>query len=242
MLLALIRDERGSNSVELTYVLTALLLLTFAIFDFASASFNWDAAEKAAQVGVREAVIRDPIALPITSFFQCEAQSNKWNSAYVGYLCSDPSVPSDNTCDFGTVTCTSTGCTRNGTALASTKVNQTTFNNIVAAMQTALPRLKPANVSITYRPTTLGFVGKPNGPIPEVTVQVSNVPFYFRMLYLLWPNFNLTIPTQSVSFTGEDLSDNTCAEQGLVDGTDPNGNLVCQKGGGGGGGGTPVCF
>ena len=110
-------------------------------------------------------------------------------------------------------------------------------------MQEALPRLEPENVTITYTSTNLGFIGKPDGPVPEVTAEVSDVPFDFFGLDIFSPIYGgtWTVPTLRTTLTAEDLSNNTCAEQGLTEQT-VNGRLVCQPGGGGGGGDTPICF
>jgi len=241
MIRNLMHDERGSNSVELAFVIPALILLTFGIIDFGRAVFDWNAVEKATQIGARETVIRDPVALPIKDYFACNVPT----SADVGLLCADPAGGIRSECDFGTVVCTSSGCTRNGAAIASTNVDQATFNAIVAAMQSALPGLTTQNVTLTYKSSKLGFIGKPNGPVAEVTAAVSGVPFDFLGLDLLGSlssvyGGNWTVPTLSTTLTSEDLNNNTCAEQGLAE-TTINGWLVC-SGNGGGNASNPVCF
>jgi hypothetical protein len=244
MVLALLRDERGGSSVEFAMVFVALMLFSIGIIDFARASFDWNAVEKSTQIGARQTVIRDPVAIPIKTWFECNPPSD---TSMVGLLCADPAGGIRPECDFGTVVCTSTGCTRNGTAMNSTKLDPAVFSGIVTAMQGALPRLQPANVTLTYKSSTLGFIGKPDGPVPEVTAQVNGLPFDLLGLDIfagLIPIFggNWTVPTLSVTLTGEDISDNTCAEQGLAE-TTVNGRLVCQgNGNGGGNGNNPVCF
>jgi len=244
MIRHLIRDERGSNAVELVFVIPALVLLTFGIVDFGHAVFDWNAVEKATQVGAREAVIRDPVALPIKDYFATDC--NALTSADVGLLCADPAGGIRSQCDFGTVVCTASGCTHDGAAIASTKIDPATFNAIVAAMQGALPRLTRQNVTLTYKSSRLGFIGKPDGPIAEVTAAVSGVPFdflgldlfvYLRSIY----GGNRTIPTLSTTLTAEDLDSNTCAEQGLAETTNPQGQLVC-SGNAGANAATPICF
>ena len=257
MIRNLLRDEGGSNTVSLAIVIPALILLTFGIVDFGRAVFDWNAVQKATQIGAREAVIRDPVARPIKDYFACNPPSNTGD---VGLLCADSGGGIRSQCNFGTVVCTSSGCTRNGAAVSSTKVDQATFNAIVAAMRVALPGLEPENVTLTYRSSKLGFIGKPDGPVPEVTAEVSGVPFDFLGLDIDLPGLkrfgslksvyggSWTVPTLSTTFTAEDLNNNTCAEQGLVEDTS-QGRLICQTGGGGGGGGggdgggtTPICF
>jgi len=243
MLPRLLRDERGSHSVEFVFVFWCLILLTLGIIDFSRAVFDWNAVEKATQVGAREAVIRDPVAIPIKTYFECNPPGDPNE---VGLRCADPAGGIRTECDFGTVVCTSTGCTHNGTALAATKLDQTVFSAIVAAMQGALPRLQPDNVTLTYKPSELGFIGKPDGPVTELTAAVNGVPFDFLGLSLfVMPIYDnpWTVPTLSVTLTGEDTSNNTCAEQNLSE-TTVNGRLVCQGNGNGNGNGNnnPVCF
>jgi len=215
--------------------------------------FDWNAVEKATQIGAREAVIRDPVAIPIKTWFEC----NPADPGMMGFRCADPAGGIRAECDFGTVVCTSTGCTRNGSALDATKLDQTVFTEIVTGMQAALPRLLPENVTLTYKPSELGFIGKPDGPVPEVKAEVGGVPFDLYGLDIdLYQSqqgglaaapaifgVDWTVPTLSVTLTGEDISDNSCADQGLNE-TTVDGRLVCQGGGGGGGGGGsgPVCF
>jgi len=245
MLPTLLRDERASTTVELVWVFPCLIILTFGIIDFGRAMFDWNAVEKATQIGSREAVIRDPVATPIKTWFECNPPSD---ASMVGLLCADPAGGIRPECDFGTVVCTSTGCTRDGTAMDSTKLDQTVFSEIMTAMQTVLPRLQPENVTFTYKASTLGFIGKPDGPVPEVTAKATGVPFDLYGLDLdiyqgVIPSIftaDWTVPTLSVTLTGEDINNNTCAEQGLAE-TTVDGRLVCQ-GGGGGGGSAPVCF
>lgn len=240
MLRNLLRDDRGSNTVELAYVVPSLILLTFGIVDFGRAVFDWNAVEKATQIGAREAIIRDPVAVPIKDYFECNTPSD---TTVVGLLCADPGGGIRSECDFGTVVCTLSGCTRNGSAITSGEVDEATFDAIVAEMQGALPRLEPENVTLTYRSSKLGFIGKPDGPVPEVTAEVGDVPFDFLGLDVFSPIYGGTwnVPTLSTTLTAEDMSNNTCADQGLSEQT-VDGRLVCQPGGGGGGDDTPICF
>ncbi len=230
MLRHLFRDERGGNSVELVFVIPGLLLLTFGIIDFGRAVFDWNAVEKATQIAAREAITRDPVAVPIKYHFECDPPSD---TTVVGLLCSDPDGGVRSECDFGIVECTASGCTRGGAALSSTKVDEATFDAIVARMRSAMPRLTPENVTLIYKPSKLGFIGKPDGPVPEVTARVTGMPFDFWGLALFNAAFDDTwnIPTLSTTLTGEDISNNSCAEQGLTEQTTATGQLVCEPGG-----------
>ena len=40
----------------------------------------------------------------------------------------------------------------------------------------------PANVSVSYAYTGLGFAGRPGGPVPTITVELQNLNFQFFFL------------------------------------------------------------
>ncbi len=159
---AFLQDEGGGPTYEFVLVMFGLITLTMAIIDFGRATWVWNAAQKATQVAARIAVVRDPLYLPIKFHFNCEPQPS---AEVVGKLCFDTA---SNTmrpeCDFGTVVCTKGGC--NGQPYETEQAQQ--FAEIYDAMLYAHPWLEDDEVSITYTPTELGFVGKPDGPIVEV--------------------------------------------------------------------------
>lgn len=245
----LLRDRSGTASVELTVVVVVLLFLTLGIFDFGRIVFDWNAAHKAAEVGAQTAVIRDPVALPLKNHFVCNPPADR---AVVGELCVDGDGNQRSECNFGVITCDSEGCEADGTTYSYADngdvASSTTFQSILAEMRGAFPRLEAENVTIIYRSTSLGFVGMPR-PVAEVTVAVEDVTFEFMGLapFASFAGQTLDVPVQRVTLTAEDLSDNSCEEQGLA-AVEEDGQLVCQSGGGGGGGNgngnndDPICF
>lgn len=229
MLRRFLRDVRGSNTVELAAVLPALLLFTFAIIDFGRLLFEINGAHKAAQLGADMAATRSPIALPIKDHFRCNVPANK---SLIGQSCRANDGTLRPECDFGTVVCTAAGCSAGGAsyALGSTEASSDVFNAILAQMQIGLPRLTAADIEITYRPSDIGFVGRPV-PVAEVSVAVKNVPFSFIAMpaSAIINIDDIVIPAQTVTLTSEDLSDNSCADQGLKDGTG-GASGTCTKG------------
>lgn len=225
----LVRDTRGSNTVELAIVLPALLLFTFAIIDFGRLLFDINGAHKAAQLGADLAITRDPIARPIKDHFRCNVPSNL---SLIGQSCRASDGTLRPECNFGTVVCTSTGCMAGGTnyTLGSTQASAEVFNAILTQMRIGLPRLQATDIEVTYKASDLGFVGRPV-PVAEVSVAVRNVPFSFIAMpaSAIIDMEDLVIPAQTVTLTSEDLSDNSCAEQGLKDGTG-GASGSCEKG------------
>ena len=229
------RDQRGTASVELTVVIVVLLFLSLGILDFGRIVFDWNAAHKAAEVGAQTAVVRDPVAVPLKNHYQCNVPADR---SIVGQLCLDGQGNMRSECQFDVVLCDSTGCTAGGTTYSYSSgdgiVSSTLFDSIIAEMRNAFPRLEAENVEISYRATALGFVGMPR-PVAEVTVAVDGVEFEFLGLapFAAFAGTTLEIPTQRVTLTAEDLSDNTCEDQGLAS-ADDDGQLICQAGGGNG--------
>ncbi len=234
----LIAEINGAASVQLALGVPVLLLFTLGIFDFGRAVYDWSSAQKAVQVGVHEAITRDPVVLPILFHFACSAadSTNPLDPTLFGTPCTVEGgdyLDVNPLCDVGAHQCTNADCTgtRFDTATGNLvgytyaygvgHLSRDVFDGVVAAMQGAFPRVEPEQVTIGYRATNLGFVGKPDGPVAEVTVTLSDVPFDFIGLT---PFRNLgisvTMPVMSASMTAEDLSDNTCEEQGLDTGTD----------------------
>lgn len=225
----LFADTRASNTVELAVVLPVLLLFTFAIIDFGRLLFEVNGAHKAAQLGVDLAVTRNPIALPIKDHFRCNVPSNL---SLVGQSCRAANGTLRSECDFGTVVCTVDGCTAGGAtyALGGAEASSEVFNDILAHMRIGLPRLEAADIEITYKPSDIGFIGRPV-PVAEVSVAVRNVPFSFIAMpaSAIIDMDDIVIPAQTVAMTSEDLSDNSCADQGLKDGTG-GASGTCTKG------------
>jgi Flp pilus assembly pilin Flp len=221
-----LKDERGANTVEMVMIVGALTLLTAGVVDVGRLMTEYNAIQKGVEMGVREAVTRDPIVQPLKFHFLCNQQS----SNLVGELCIDGDGNQRPECDFGSWVCTDTGCTGvvggithaldysencdSGDPGAETGpcLSQETFDGIVDEMQSSVPSLSPANVTVSYKSTKLGFVGMVGALPGDVTVDITGVPFGF-MASLPFGEIAWTIPRMSHTFTGEDMSNNTCADQ-----------------------------
>lgn len=242
MLKRLLKDRRGTNTVELTLIMGSLLLLTLGVIDVGRAALEWNAIQKSTQVGAREAITRDPIVLPIKYHFFCNPPAD---AALVGARCVDDFGNQQPECDFGTYTCTSTGCTgTNSAAYGDAELSQETFDAVVNAMRASVPGIAPENVTVSYNSTSLGFIGMSGGLPAEVSVSVTGVPFGFMAL-LPFGEIAFEIPRMMYTVTGEDFSNNSCEEQGLkASNPDANGVYVCQKAGNGQSveAPVPVCF
>lgn len=152
------KDRRGSTYLEFTMVFPLLMLTAFCTVDFALIMFDWAQANKAAKMGARMAVVAEPVADGITNL--------AWDPLLIGDDCANPDTGTNENCPTITsTTCTNVNC-------SNYTFDGDAFNMVYTDMQRVFPRLEPENVRITYRPTSLGFSGRPGGLPMEVTVEI----------------------------------------------------------------------
>ena len=183
----LLQENSGSSAAEFALVLPLLLLLLFGIIDVGRYMWAINRAEKAAQMGVRMAVVTDYVTSSI-------------GNDYVGQ-CSTPLTQGDpipSGC-FATITCSKPGAVSCTTGTA----NATAFDRVVSRMKLFMPELKDANVQVVYSSSGLGYAGDPNGPdlAPMVTVRLSGMTFKPILTLAL---ANVGLPEVRSSLTFED--------------------------------------
>jgi Flp pilus assembly protein TadG len=174
----------ASATVDFVVIFLGFIAIMFFVVEVTLYMFFLASIEKAAEAGVRAAVVSPPVAdMPLTI---AKDSGGIW-----GRKCSDASAPC---IPFTTVSCTGTAC------LA------TPFNRILAHMRGFNGRIQAENVTVTYSDAGIGFAGGPSAPM--VTVTVADVPFQTGILGLLLANTgNLAeLPPRSASMTPEDLA------------------------------------
>jgi hypothetical protein len=67
-------------------------------------------------------------------------------------------------------------------------------------------RITPANVVVTYTQSGLGFVGRPGGPAPSVSISLKDLRLQLFFLRGLAGFDDLQMPPLTTSMTAEDLS------------------------------------
>ena len=190
--------EEGAAAVEFALVCIPLLAITIGIMEFAFALYQWNAAEKATQFGVRIAVVSNPVAGGLTDYD---------GSSEPGAVNGESPMP-----DFATQVCngaTST-CTDNG----DYPFNSSAHSRILSKMQDVFPRITASNVVVEYRPIQLGFVGRPCGPVPSVTVRLQNMTFDFIVIDAILDLIeggtplpsSIAMPSFKATMVGEDLN------------------------------------
>lgn len=186
-------DEAGATLIETSLVFTLLILMTLGFVDLARAFAQWNTAEKATQIGVRAAIITDPVAEELADFDCVNA------SIVLGTPCRDGGT------SFGTITCTGSVPISGSTCDGGYTFNEAAFSTILTRMQVVYPQLRSDEVIVEYRDVALGFAGRV-GPVPAVTVRLNNIPFDFLVLNSLLGLPTITMPDFKATLIGEDLS------------------------------------
>jgi Flp pilus assembly protein TadG len=183
---SLLRDRRAASAAEFGLVLPLFMLLLFGIIDAGRYMWAINRAEKAAQMGVRMAVVTDFVSSSI-------------GANYVGQ-CSTPLGQGDAipAACFSTITCSGSG---GSASCTSGTANAAAFNRVLARMQFFMPELGANNVQIIYSASGLGYAGDPNGPdvAPLVTVRLSGLNFN-PMITLALANVGLPEVRSSLTF------------------------------------------
>jgi hypothetical protein len=170
----------------------------FGIIDAGRYMWEINEAQKAAQMGARFAVVTDPIATGISS------------ASFVGVdgLTQGDRIPASElgtiTCTGATVACTGSNCP---SGMDCTSANGAAFSALVSRMHDYFPSITPANVTVLYSGSGIGYAGDPNGVQiqPLVTVRLDGLTFQ-PISTLLFATINL--PSFSTTLTAESLSGN----------------------------------
>lgn len=203
-------DAEGSSLVEFAVVLSLLFIFLGGLLDFMYISWQRDMLIKAVERGARIAAVSDPVAKGLPS-------------APNGCIPGDPYPAGafDCVCTTGGCAGTCPGVTFDGNALNTIVYGRggtagtcgAAGKNPYTIGMCDLYNLTPANVSIEYSDTNLGFCGRPGGPAPTITVSVQNVILQnFFLPASIFPNAlnlttgnNIAAPAKT-TITGEDLS------------------------------------
>ncbi|WP_245438140.1 TadE/TadG family type IV pilus assembly protein [Mesorhizobium sp. WSM4312] len=196
-------DQSGATMVETTIVMPLLLILLLGFVDFGYAFYQWNAANKAVQMGARLAQISTPVASGLTLEAKTPSDATLVGTAVpantYNYICTATTA--------GVVSCV---C-GTGSTCQSLTASQASFDFIYtgsvgrAGMQKFLPNLKKSEVRIQYQASGLGYWTRPNGPVPTITVSIVGHPFQFFFLGGLLGFGNITMPSMLSTVTGEDL-------------------------------------
>jgi Flp pilus assembly protein TadG len=202
----LVFAEDGSVLVEAAIVMPVFLMLVLGAIDVLYASYQWSAAVKAVQIGLRIAAVSDPVAVGLGA------------SSATAF---DPNTPPGSppptfvvTCDGAAESCSCEGSCRGVGGYDANAMNTIVYGRnsdacgdstgvYATGMCDLFGALKPANVMIVYQASGLGYVGRP-GSVPVITISLQKVPFQFIFLRAAFGS--ISIPGLTASTTAEDMS------------------------------------
>jgi Flp pilus assembly protein TadG len=191
----LLKSERAASAAEFALILPLFLLLLFGIVDSGRFMWEYNQAEKATQMGVRYAVVTDPVLNGLYTY----------SFSISGGITQGNPVP---TSSFDTATCTSGACScaPGGGFCSATSYNATAFTNVVTRMSQMYPQIAAANVQIQYKNVGLGFAGDPDGPDVSPLVTVSLTGLQFHPITCLVFACSISMPDFRAGLTLEDAT------------------------------------
>ena len=186
-------DRSGSTAAEFALVLPLLLAFIFAIIDGGRFLWETNRAEKAAQMGARLAVVTAPVS------------SGLVGQDYIGVsgLTQGDIIPASALSDM---TCTRSSCSCSGACPANAATaDPNAFDRIVARMQAIKQDIQPADVTVIYKGSGLGYAGNPYGMdiSPIVTIEVAGAQFT-PITTMIFGAPSFALPTIRTTLTAED--------------------------------------
>ena len=192
------QDESGLSLTEALIVMPIMIFIMAIIVEFSAALMQWNQVVKASQVAGRFAAVSDPLTnISTLDFAGIEGDPT-------------PGTVRSVSCGYGTTACDAVGLQRlyNGGDGVCGAVN-----NRIRGVCDIAPFVPANNIRITYSNGGLGYVGRPSGPVPVVTVEIVDIPFNFFALGAVFDLFgdgsggdDWTMQPFPVTFVGEDLS------------------------------------
>jgi hypothetical protein len=203
-------DERAGTAAEFGLVLPMLLVFLLGMVDVGRFMWEYNEAEKATQIGVRYAVVTNPVLGGTSS-----TGLLNYSFAVSDGITAGSAVPTAN---FTSAACTTTSTSASATCTclptkssfcSGVSADGTTFGNIATRMSAIYPPIQAKNIEVDYKNVGLGFAGDPNGPdvSPLVTVKLTGLTFQPLTTEVFGASFNM--PDFAASLTGEDLSGTT---------------------------------
>jgi hypothetical protein len=204
---SLLRRQDGASAAEFAIVLPLALLLLFGIIDVGRYAWTFNQLQKAAQTGVRVAVVTALVPQGLNSYDftnRCPPAPLKMGDP----ICREAMPPIICQKPASAVTCAFPAGVADDPALIGT-VDANAFDHIVDLMDDVTPDVTADKVKITYSGSGLGFLGDPHtdaagNPLsdiaPVVTIEIAGSQM--RAISML--GYGLLLPTIKSSLTLED--------------------------------------
>lgn len=178
----LARDESGATFIEFAAVFPFLMLLLLSAVDVGMLMADFAGLNRATYAGARFAAISDPVATGINATITGTTNGQSCINPTTGAATANCTVRSATTC-VATGSPTGGSCPGYG-------FSDGAMNAIVAEMNQLmiLGKLDRRQVSVTYTPTGLGYVGRTDGYPVNITVGIRcyKHKFYFIQAFMGW--------------------------------------------------------
>jgi len=193
------KSEEGGVTIETSFVITIMILLTAGVLECGLAYWQWNSAQQAARHGARLAATSDPVATDL-KIMTGLGNGVEAGDVFPDYLrkCSGDL----NSCDQGGFDTAALqgivyGPDGDGVCGATTRERR--------GICDIVSNIELKNIEISYANSGLGRAGSPPMPAPLITVTVKDLDFDFIFLDALLPGTFSKIPPVSVSVMSEDL-------------------------------------
>ena len=194
--------QEGSVSVEMSFLVTLMVLLTAGVMECGFAFWQWNSAQQAARHGARLAATSDPIANDILNM------TGLGNGDEAG----DTFPEYERHCSGRTASCNQGSYNEIAlNAIVYGRDNDGKCEKTVSERRgicDVVSSIQPENIDITYANSGRGRAGSPADPAPLITVTIKDLEFDFVLLGSFFPDSFRAIPPVSVSVMSEDLRSN----------------------------------
>ena len=199
-------DTGGASMVEFSIIAFLVLVVTGGLVDFSHGFYQWNSATKALQLGARLASISDPVDSSLRGWDGLDMPGAELGKEFPDFkrVCTGGAIGSCTDGGIYDSTAMNTIIFGRGQSTCGTIANDRT-----PAVCDIFRRVRPENITITYEYTGLGFAGRPGGPVPTITVELTGLQFEFVFLNGLLGFGSIDMPAMKTTATGEDM--NTCA-------------------------------
>lgn len=195
----LVRDNLGASMIEFSLVIGLFLTLTMGVVEFSFAFFQWNQATKAVNLGARLAAVSHPVSSDLASM-----------TGLGGGDIGEPMPSFIRVCSGKVGECTNGGNYSSAAMDVLVQGRDLTCQHVesegLPGMCDIFPRIQAQNVIVTYTQTGMGFIGRPGGPVPTITIEITGLAFNFVFLNALLGFQPIQIPRLHTTITGEDLS------------------------------------
>lgn len=194
------RNTEGAALIEAALILPVLLLLVFALVDLSLYFWQRTLVAKAADLGVRTAIVSASVA--VGPGLTPSESASYWFGLPPGAACRSISEGA-SPCPAFSVECDLRQACRCGEGRCGFTFASANLAPILSSMRSVLPQLKPENVQVRYATNGIGHVGRPP-PVPvDVTVRIIGLRYDGLFLGSL---FRDALPLQASSrLPGEDM-------------------------------------